>query len=150
MMALMTTRQFTTRCLISVYITMLSACGGGSAGPTPGPPGTIQLAGTRFDAAEGTIVNVIVTRSGGNSGVASVDYAITDGTAVAGSDYSAANGALSGTLTYADQVAGNQTISIRITDDNTAEGPESFTLTLSNVSTATLGPNSSATVNITD
>jgi hypothetical protein len=112
----------------------------------PGGPGTIQLASTSFDVVEGTVVNILVVRSGGSSGVASVDYATTDGTAVGGSDYPAT----SGTLTYANQISGNQTISIFITDDDTAEGPESFSVTLSNISGATLGVNSSATVNIID
>jgi len=107
-------------------------------------PGTLQLAATSFDTGEGTIVNVIVTRSGGSSGVASVDYATADDTAVAGSDYTSA----SGTLTWADGTSGNQTISITITDDGPGELPESFTVTLSNASGASLGANSSATVNI--
>ena len=132
-------------------LTTLAACGGGGGGGgAPALPGTIQISATVFDGTEGTIVNIPITRSGGNSGVASVDYAITDGTAVAGSDYSAVGGTLSGTITYADQTGGNQTISISITDDDLAEGPESFTLTLSNVTRATLGANSSATINIID
>ena len=134
---------------MSIALIALTACGGGGGG-APSLPGTIQLLGTTFDATEGTVINIAISRTGGNSGVASVDYAITDGTAVAGSDYSAASGALTGTVTYPDQTGGNQTISVRITDDNTAEGPESFTVTLSNVSGATLGANSSATVNIID
>jgi hypothetical protein len=75
-----------------------------------------------------------------------VDYATADGTGAAGSDYTVANG----TLTWSNNVSGNKTISIPITDDNTAEPSESFTVTLSNVSGATLGANSSATVNIID
>ncbi len=125
--------------------TMLGACNGnGGAVNVPGPPGTLQFVDTSFDVAEGAVVNIRVARSGGDSGVVSVDYATADGTAVAGTDYPA----MSGTLTYADGVSGNQTISIPITDDNTAEISESFTVTLSNVSGATLGANSSATVNI--
>jgi len=112
----------------------------------PDIPGTLQLAATSFETGEGTVVNIIVTRSGGSSGAASVDYATADGTAVAGSDYTGA----SGTLTWADGVSGNQTISIAISDDGSEELPESFTVTLSNVSGATLGANSSATVNILD
>ena len=108
-------------------------------------PGTIQFFGiTTYDVTEGAVINIIVFRSGGSSGVASVDYATSDGTAVAGTDYPAT----SGTLTFADGVSGNQTISIPITDDNTREVAETFTVTLSNVSGATLGVNSSATVNI--
>lgn len=109
-------------------------------------PGTLQLTESSYDATEGTVVNIIVARSGGRDGVASVDYATSDGNAVGGSDYTSANG----TLTWADGLSGNQTISIAIAADNTLELSESFTVTLSNVSVATLGPNSSATVNIID
>ncbi len=132
-----------------VCLAILSACGGGG-NDNVSLPGTIQLAQTSYDATEGRVVNIFVTRSGGSSGVVSVDFAIADGTAVEGSDYTAVNGILSGTLTYADGLAGNQTISIALTDDNAAESTESLTVTLSNVSRATLGPNSSATVNIID
>jgi hypothetical protein len=129
-----------------VCLAMLSACGDGDDGTLPGLPGTLQLAATSYDATEGTVVNIFVARSGGSDGIVSVDYATVDGDAVGGSDYTAA----SGTLTWPDGLSGNQTISIAITDDNTVELSESFTVTLSNVSEATLGANSSATVNIID
>ncbi len=129
-----------------VCLAMLSACGDGDGGTMPGLPGTLQLAATSYDAAEGTIVNIFVVRSGGSDGTVSVDYATADGDAVAGSDYTAA----SGTLTWPDGLSGNLTFSIAITDDATVEPSESFTVTLSNVSVATLGANSSATVNIID
>jgi hypothetical protein len=132
---------------------LLGACGGGGInisadGPTfPGSlSGTIQLQDTTFDVSEGAAVNIRVARSGGNSGVASVRFATSAGTADEGSDYVAA----SGTLTWPNQVSGNRTITIPITDDNAAEPLESFTVTLSNVSGAVLGPRSSATVNIVD
>jgi hypothetical protein len=138
---------------IVACLTILGACGGGGGGSsggvganTAGPSGTLQFAETSYDVAEGTVVNIFVVRSDGDSGVVSVDYATVDGTAVSGSDYPA----MSGTLTYANQTSGNQTISILITDDNSAEVPESFTVTLSNVSGATLGANSSVTINIID
>jgi hypothetical protein len=127
-----------------LFLLILTACGSSSGGGGSNPPGTIQLGGTSFDVTEGAVINIMVTRSGGSSGVASVDYATSDGTAIAGTDYPAT----SGTLTFADGVSGNQTISIPIADDNTAEVAETFTLTLRNVSGATLGANSSATVNI--
>ncbi len=127
-------------------LSTLATGGGGGGGGTFASAGTIQLASTSFDASEGTIVNIRVARSGGTSGVVSVDYATADGSAVAGSDYTEA----SGTLTWQDGVGGNQTISIPITDDVAAEVTETFTLTLSNVSRATLGSNSSATVSIVD
>ena len=128
------------RTLATLFLLVLTACGGGGSNP----PETIQLGSTTYDITEGDVINITVTRSGSSSGVASVDYATVDGTAAAGADYPATNG----TLTFADGVFGNQTISIPITDDNTAEVAEAFTLTLSNVSGATLGVNSSATVNI--
>ncbi len=132
---------------MTIFLLVLAACGGGGGGGGSGGsnlPGTLQLGSTSYDVTEGAVINILVTRSGGSSGVASVDYATADGTAVAGTDYPAMNG----TLTYADGVSGNQTISIPITDDNSAEVSEAFTVTLSNVSGATLGANSSATVNI--
>ncbi|MDH3305366.1 MAG: DUF5666 domain-containing protein [Gammaproteobacteria bacterium] len=149
----MTPRQTFIPCLVLVFTATLNACGGGGGGGGGDPPtlpGTIQLSGTSFDVSEGQVANIAVTRSGGNSGVASVDYAITDGTAVSGSDYEPSGGTLTGTITFSDQQSGNQTISIIALDDTIAEGLESLTLTLSNVSRATLGPNSSATINIID
>ncbi len=135
----------------TLFLLVLAACGGDGGGVSgdvnmTGPPGTLQFLETSFDASEGTVVNILVARSGGSSGVVSVDYATADGTAVAGSDYPAATG----TLTYSDGMSGNQTISIAITDDSTVENTETFTVTLSNISRATLGANSSAVVNIID
>jgi hypothetical protein len=122
--------------------------GNGNGNGSGNDPGTLQFIITSYDATEGTdgIVNIIVNRSGGNDGFVSVDYATADGNAVAGSDYTAANG----TLTWPDGLSGNLTISVAITDENTVELSESFTLTLSNVSRATLGLDSSATLNIID
>ena len=140
-------------CLGLAILGLLSACGGGGGGggdSAAAPAGTIQLGATVYDGAEGTAVNIFVTRSGGSSGSASVDYEITDGTAVRGSDYSISSGAPTGTITFADQASGNRTISVAITDDNATEGPESFSITLSNVSGARPGANSSATINIID
>ena len=138
--------RFAPTVLLSVLgALLLSACGG-SDNSTPGSPGIVQLAEISYDVTEGAVVNIFVTRSDGDSGAVSVDYAPADGTAVGGSDYNAANG----TLTWPDGLSGNQTISIPITDDNVAEPSEFFTVTLSNVSLATLGTHSSATVNIID
>lgn len=134
------------RTLTILLLLVLSACGGDGGGGGTNTAGTIQLGSTTYDVTEGEVINILVTRSGGSSGAASVDYATSDGTAIAGTDYPAT----SGTLTFADGVSGNQTISIPVTDDSTAEVAEAFTLALSNVSGATLGVNSSATVNIID
>jgi hypothetical protein len=132
------------RILTTLLMLVLAACGSDGDGGVTNTAGTIQLGSTTYDVTEGAVINILVSRGGGSSGVASVDYATSDGTALAGADYPA----MSGTLTFADGISGNQTISIPITDDTTAEVAEAFTLTLSNVSGATLGVNSSATINI--
>ena len=56
-----------------------------------------------------------------------IDYATADGTARAGSDYTAT----AGTLTFADGVT-SQDILVPITDDTANEGRETLTLSLSN------------------
>lgn len=121
------------------------ATGGGGNGAKHG---TIQLSSSTYDVTEGTndFVNILVTRSGGSDGDVSVDYTTADGLSVAGSDYTAQNG----TLNWADGVSGNQTITVAITDDSSVELMESFSVSLSNVTVATLGPNTSAVVSILD
>jgi hypothetical protein len=78
-------------------------------------------------ASEGdATVKVTLTRQDPR-GSATVDYATSDGAAVAGSDYQAANG----TATFGPG-ATTTVIDIPVTDDSAVEGTESFTLTLSN------------------
>lgn len=125
-------------------VVLLGACGGGGDGSSS--PGTIQIETTLYDAREGSFVNIRISRIGGSNGNASVDYTTVDGTAVGGTDYTAA----SGTLTWPNGVSGNLTVSIPIPNDSTAEFTKSFSLTLSNASGATLGSQSTATVNIID
>ena len=62
-----------------------------------------------------------------------VDYATTDGTAEAGSDYTET----SGVLTF-DPLETTGVISVPVNDDNLAESGETFTLTLNNLSNAVL------------
>ena len=126
---------------------VLTACGGGGGSSTPDPtPGTLQLAATSYSAAEGTAtVTVSVARTGGSDGAVSVDYATADGTAVA-SDYTAA----SGTLSWADGESTPKNVDITVADDSAVELTEVLTVNLSNVSVASLGTDTSATVSITD
>ena len=72
-------------------------------------------------------LTVIVTRSGGSYGHVTVDYATSDGEAMAGRDYTA----VSGTLTFPHDET-RMSITVPITDDTAQEGDETFTLTLSN------------------
>jgi len=114
--------------------------------PVP-PAGTLQFSGVNFNVAENAAsISVTVTRTGGSFGSVSVDYVSNNGSATAGSDFTAVNGA----LTFPDGVT-SQIISVPILDDTTYEGDENFTLLLSNATGgASLGINSSATVTIND
>lgn len=89
---------------------------------------------------------VSVTRTGGREGSATVNYATSNGTATAGSDYTST----SGTLTFA---AGEltKTFLIPITNDTTLEANETINVTLSSATgNATLGTLTSGTVTILD
>jgi Calx-beta domain/Domain of unknown function (DUF4114) len=73
-----------------------------------------------------------------------VDYATVNGSATAGSDYTAT----SGKITFATGSITPQTISIPITSDNTVESDETFTLQLSNPIGASIGAINTATATI--
>ena len=97
-----------------------------------GPPG-LEVADAEVEEAANATLAFAVTLSRAASGSVTVDYATSDGTATAGSDYTAA----SGTLTFA---AGEtaKTIPVPVLDDAHNEGSETLTLTLSNPSGAYL------------
>jgi uncharacterized protein len=84
-----------------------------------------------------TYANFTVTLSFAPTSTVTIDYATSNGSATAGSDYLAG----SGTLTFA---AGEtvKTVSVPIIGDTVLEGSETFTVTLSNPSGATLGDSS--------
>ena len=118
---------------------------------------SVQFSQPTFGITEGTsTLNVGVTRTGDTSSVATVNYATTD--TAGANNCTVNNGAASsrcdylttiGTLTFA---AGEtaKTIPIPIIDDVYAEGPETFSIGLSNATGTTLGAPSTATVTITD
>lgn len=86
-----------------------------------------------------------VTKTGSTALSHAVNYATANGTAVAGSDYTAA----SGTLTFASAET-SKTFTVSITDDTVFESSETFTATLSAPTNgATLGT-ASATGTITE
>jgi hypothetical protein len=76
---------------------------------------------------EGGNLSFTVTRSGSTAGAVSVDYATADGTATAGSDYTAGTG----TVTFA---AGEttKTITVATIDDSLQESDETVLVNLSN------------------
>jgi hypothetical protein len=95
--------------------------------------------------ADGT-VTLTVRRTGGSSGAASVNWSTADGSALAGSDYTAA----SGTLNWADGDSADKTVEITLLDDGDYDPGESFQVTLDTPSGLVLGSASAATVTITD
>ena len=103
----------------------------------------LSVADATANEADATI-DFVVTLGASASGEVTVDYATSDGTAVAVDDYEAA----SGTLTIA---AGSvaQTISVSLTDDSLDELSETLDLTLSDPAGATID-DGAATGTITD
>ena len=86
-----------------------------------------------------------VTLSGAGSSSYTVDYASSDGTATAGTDYTA----VSGTLTFAAGTT-SRTFTVSVTGDTVNEANETLTVTLSNASAGTSIATASATGTITD
>ena len=117
----------------------------GGRAVTPGSPATVpgqSLSVADATAAEGGTASFAVTLDRGATGTVTVDYATADGTAAAGSDYTAT----SGTLTFATGES-SKTVAVPVLADSEAEAEETFTLTLSNASGAGLA-DASATATI--
>ena len=117
-------------------------------GITAPAPGTLQFSAAAYTVGEaGPAATVTVTREGGSAGAVSVSYATADGTAAAGSDYTAASGALN----WADGEGGSKTFNVPVTNDSSDELDETVNLSLSGpTGGATLGANASAVLTITD
>ena len=97
-----------------------------------GPP-AISVSGAAVQEAEGAVLVFTVTLSRASSRTITVSYATQDGTAQAGSDYTAASGRL--TFNAGDT---SQTVQVTVLTDQEDESDETLTLTLSNPSQATL------------
>ena len=97
-----------------------------------GPP-AIAISDATVQEAEGAVLVFTATLSHASSRTVTVDYATSDGTALAGSDYTAASGAL--TFNAGDT---SQTVQVTVLTDSEDESQETLTLTLSNPSQATL------------
>ncbi|MBT8037962.1 MAG: M6 family metalloprotease domain-containing protein, partial [Verrucomicrobiae bacterium] len=100
----------------------------------------VQFASSSYAATEADgSATVTVDRVGDTSGAVSVQYATTNGTATAGSDYTSS----SGTLNWADGDGASKTFNVSITNDTDHESlQETVILTLSNPSgTSMIGSN---------
>ena len=141
------------------FTVALSRPGGGAAVSSPSSTivsitgdaasavGSLQLSASSYDVAQSAgSLTVTVHRTGGSSGAVGVAYATANGTAVAGTDYTAT----SGTLQWADGDAASKTFSVPVSNATAFSGSKTFTVTLSGASGgATLSSPSSASVSIT-
>ena len=134
-------------------LSLLRDIGWTAAGSTP--PASIQVVTPAAVSENVGSLQVHVTRTGDTSGISTVDFATSD--TAGNSPCSTNTGAASvrcdyiqtlGTLTFATGDT-DKVIQIPIIDDAFTEGTETFTLTLSNVTGATLGT-STATLTIND
>jgi hypothetical protein len=111
------------------------------------PAGSLQFKALHYDVNEtGGQATITVERIAGVGGTVSVDYATSDGTATAGSDYTAA----SDTLTWGPGDAADKTFTVPVAWDGRGEGPESVNLALSNAIGGDLGVNTAAVLRIAD
>ena len=109
----------------------LSACR--SAGVAALPTLSINNVSLAEGNSGTTAFNFTVTLSAASATAVTVNYATSDGSANAGSDYSTT----SGTLTFAPNVL-TQTISVNAMGDTLIEGSETFVVTLTAPTNATL------------
>ncbi|BAP33174.1 polymorphic membrane protein [Chryseobacterium sp. StRB126] len=111
---------------------------------TPGATGTLSLDYSATTMLENRNQVITVNRNGGSTGAVSVDYATSDGTAIAGTDYNAA----SGTLSWADGDMQPKSFTVTTLPDLAADDNETFSITLSNPTGTTINGNSTSTVTI--
>jgi plastocyanin len=111
-------------------------------------PGNLRFSAGTYSVGEGAgNVTITVNRVGGDDGMVSVSYSTSNGSAMAGADYSAVND----TLQWADNDDDPKTFQVPILDDGIDESNETFSVMLSGpTGGAGLASPSTATVTITD
>jgi hypothetical protein len=124
----------------------------GSVAVTISGDGSATAASLHFSASSYTVaqaagtMTVTVDRTVGSSGAVSVAYATANGTAIAGTNFTAANG----TLKWASGDSTPKTFAVAISNATPFSGSKAFTVALSNPTTGvTLGSPSSASISIT-
>ncbi len=131
----------TSACFGVVFLLGLQGCGGGSSSPSVSIGGATVTEG---DSGTQTLIFTVTTSAAAGAN-ASVTYATADGTALAGSDYTAKTGTL-----VIPSGSSSATITVDVTGDTAFEFDETLILTLSAPSGLALGTDSSATGTITD
>ena len=115
----------------------------------PGASADVEFLDTSVSIAERGFATAVavVQRAGSASGAISVDFAVSNGDASSGQDYS---GPANGTLNWADGDADPKWIEFAIVDDGSGETDEFFDVTLSNPTGASLGARTQLRVDILD
>ena len=110
-------------------------------------PGAVQFTSAAFSVLENAgTASITLKRTGIVTSAATVVVSSANGTALAASDYTA----VQITVSWAANDAAIKTITVPILDDQLAEGTETITLSLSNVTGDTIGAISTATLSIID
>jgi hypothetical protein len=126
--------------------TNYSTLSGASAGYFVIQKATVAFSSATYSVAENAgTASITVNLSGASTQTITVNYATSDGSATAGSDYTAA----SGTLTF-NPGDTSKTFNVTILNDAISEGAETVNLTLSSPGNATLGSPSTAVLTIND
>jgi hypothetical protein len=104
----------------------------------------VQLSATTYAVAQSAgSVSISVMRAKGSSGAATVSYATANGSAIAGTNYTAASGMLS----WADGDASSKAITVAL-NATAFSGAKTFMISLSNAKGILLGVPSAATVTV--
>jgi hypothetical protein len=118
------------------------------------PGGMLQYSSATYETGEGSpTATITVTRVGGSSGAASVNFATANGTATGGASCGAGVDYInaSGTLAWADAEAASKTYTVTVCNNSQNEPDETINLTLSGVTgSSTSGSPSAATLTIQD
>ncbi|GAA0649647.1 hypothetical protein GCM10009424_27910 [Sphingomonas ursincola] len=96
-------------------------------------PGTFSVASASASEEQG-FVDLLVTRTGGSSGAATVSYTLAGVTATAGADFNAT----AGTISFADGET-QRAIRVAVTNDSLFEGDETFEVTLTRTTAGSIG-----------
>jgi hypothetical protein len=138
---------------ISILTALLAGCGGGSASSSgastsvvtsaagsSNATASVALSASEYTVAPASSAVVTIYRSGSSAGTATVGYSTVNGSAVAGTDYSATTG----TVSWADGDSTAKTVSVRVAG---AASGKQFVLSLTSVEgNADFGSPSTATV----
>lgn len=113
----------------------------------PPSPGSLQFTASTTNVQEmAGNVRVYVSRNDGSDDAASVQYFTSNGTAMAGADYTH----VSGSLNWTNNDAATKFIDVPILDDEIFEGNQTFTVRLTGATGASLGSPAIITVTIID